>query len=184
MFRAAVRSGSKLGETVRKYMDAGELIPDDVVVGLVAERLGEDDSTARGFVLDGFPRTIEQASRLASILGDDGLDVVIDLEVPTSLVLRRLAGRRVCNDCGTNYSVRSRPKTDWICDVCGGEVVQRPDDTESAIRRRLDLYERQTAPLIAWYRDRDLLVAINGQGHPDVVTARMVKAIDQQRGAR
>ncbi len=184
MFRAAVRSGSKLGESVKKYMDAGELIPDDVVVDLVAERLSEHDTTARGFILDGFPRTIEQAARLGAILGDDGLDLVIDLEVPTSLVLRRLASRRVCSDCGTNYSVRVPPKTDWICDVCGGEVVQREDDTEEAIQRRLDLYERQTAPLIAWYRARDLLVPINGQGHPDAVTTRMVRAIERRRRTR
>ncbi len=183
MFRAAVRSGSPLGKQADKYMEEGELIPDDLVLGLVAERLREDDTTARGFVLDGFPRTIQQAEGLSALLLPDDLDLVIDLEVPTEIVLRRLAGRRVCHDCGTNYSVRARPKVDWTCDVCGGEVIHREDDTEAAIRRRLDLYERQTAPLIDWYQSRDKLVKINGMGHADVVGARLIREVDRRRRA-
>jgi adenylate kinase len=179
MFRAAVRSGSAAGRAARKYMEAGDLVPDDIVIGMVAERLAQHDTTARGFVLDGFPRTAEQAQRLSEILAPSDVDVVIDLEVPTPVVLRRLASRRVCSDCGTNYSTRSRPKVNWTCDACGGEVVQRGDDTEEAIRRRLDLYERQTAPLISWYRERKKLVTVNGIGNPDVVTSRLIRAVDR-----
>ncbi|HLG91933.1 MAG TPA: nucleoside monophosphate kinase, partial [Acidimicrobiales bacterium] len=140
MFRAAVRSGSHLGRQAAQYMEKGELIPDDLVLEMVARRIAEDDTTKRGFVLDGFPRTTYQAEKLEEMLAPQRLDLVIDLEVPTEVVLRRLASRRVCRDCGANYSLRSRPRLDWTCDVCGGEVVQREDDTEEAIRRRLDLY--------------------------------------------
>jgi adenylate kinase len=181
MFRAAARAGTEFGKRAREYMEAGELIPDEVVVGVVKERLEQDDTKARGFVLDGFPRTAQQAEALAELLAPDDIDLAIDLEVPTSVVLRRLAGRRVCMDCGTNYSVDAPPKVDWTCDACGGEVVQREDDTEAAIRRRLDLYERQTAPLISWYLERDKLVTVNGVGHPDEVMSRLIRAIDHRR---
>jgi adenylate kinase len=178
MLRAAVRSGSELGVQAREHMDAGDLIPDEVVIGLVAERLTRSDTTRRGFILDGFPRTVHQAEALADILAPRDLDLVIDLEVGTDVVLRRLAGRRVCVDCGTNYHVDAPPKLDWTCDVCGGEVVQRPDDTEAAIRRRLELYDLETAPLIKWYADRGKLVSVDGEGSPDEVTDRLVAAID------
>ena len=158
MFRAAVKSRSELGAKAKEYMDTGELVPDEVVMGLVAERLGLDDTKARGFVLDGFPRTVHQAKGLAELLAPDEIDLVVNLEVPTEVVLRRLAGRRVCVDCGANYSVDSPPRFDWTCDNCGGEVVQREDDTEAAIMRRLQLYEQATAPLIEWYMERDKLV--------------------------
>lgn len=181
IFRAAVKSDSESGRQARQYMDAGELVPDEVVVGVVAERLDQDDIRARGFVLDGFPRNTAQAESLAKILAPDDLDLVLNLEVPTELVLHRLAARRVCGDCGANYSVDDPPKVNWICDLCGGEVVQRPDDTEAAIVRRLELYEAQTAPLIAWYLARDKLATIDGVGTPDQVTARLVGAIDRRR---
>src|SRR5439155_25468751 len=138
-----------------EFMVTGELVPDDVVIGVVRERLEQDDTTHRGFILDGFPRTVPQAEALEETLAPEGVDLVVDLEVPTEVVLRRLAGRRVCVECGTNYSVDHPPADDWACDVCGGKVVQREDDTESAIRRRLELYEEQTAPLIAWYLKTD-----------------------------
>lgn len=181
IFRAASRSDSKLGHEASTYMDAGELVPDEIVLAAVAERLSQDDTRARGFILDGFPRTVEQAEGLVAMLAPEVIDMAVDLEVPTSVVLRRLAGRRVCDDCGANYSVTSPPTVNWTCDVCGGEVVQRADDTEAAIRRRLDLYERQTEPLINWYLERDKLVVINGMGHPDDVMARLVRAIDYRR---
>ena len=148
-------------------MDAGELIPDEIVLQMVAERLDQDDTRTRGFCFDGFPRTVVQAEALDELLEPVRLDCVVNLVVPTSLVLKRLAGRRVCVDCGTNYSVAMPPRIDWICDVCGGEVVQREDDTEAAIKRRLDLYEVQTAPLIAWYRRQGKLVRVAGEGTPD-----------------
>ena len=186
MFRAAVRSGSEFGAKARKYMDSGDLVPDDVVIGLVRERLGQDDARLRGFVLDGFPRTVQQAEALDDeLLAPPGVELVVDLEVPTEVVLKRLASRRVCVECGTNYSVERPPEDPSTCDVCGGEVVQREDDTESAIRRRLELYEEQTAPLIAWYMKKDKLVTVDGVGDPDKVTTRLIRAIDLRlrRGA-
>jgi adenylate kinase len=181
MFRAAVKSRAELGEKAKEYMDAGELVPDEVVMGLVAERLSLDDTKARGFVLDGFPRTVHQAKGLAELLAPDEIDLVVNLEVPTEVVLRRLASRRVCIDCGANYSVDSPPRLNWTCDICGGEVVQREDDTEAAIRRRLDLYERETRPLVDWYAERDLLAVVDGVGDPDEVTADLVRSVDQRR---
>jgi adenylate kinase len=181
MFRAAVKSRSELGEKAKQYMDTGELVPDEVVMGLVAERLGLDDTKARGFVLDGFPRTVHQAKGLAELLAPDEIDLVVNLEVPTEVVLRRLAGRRVCVDCGANYSVDSPPRLNWTCDICGGEVVQREDDTEGAIRRRLDLYERETRPLVDWYSERDLLAEVTGVGDPDEISGSLVRVVDQRR---
>jgi adenylate kinase len=186
MFRAAVRSGSEFGAKARKFMDAGDLVPDDVVIGLVRERLGQDDARLRGFVLDGFPRTVHQAEALDEMLASQGgVELVVDLEVPTEVVLKRLASRRVCVECGTNYSVERPPEDPETCDICGGKVVQREDDTESAIRRRLELYEEQTAPLIAWYLAKDKLVTVDGVGEPDRVTTRLIRAIDRRlrRGA-
>ena len=178
MFRAAVRSGSEFGRKAREFMDAGELVPDDVVIGLVRERLTQDDARLRGFILDGFPRTVQQAEALDQMLPNGGVELVVDLEVPTDVVLKRLASRRVCVECGTNYSVERPPSDPETCDVCGGKVVQREDDTVSAIRRRLELYEEQTAPLIAWYLAKDKLVTVDGIGDPDKVTTRLIRAID------
>ena len=182
MFRAAVRANTEFGRKAREYMDAGELVPDEVVIGVVQERLEQDDTTNRGFILDGFPRNVEQAEALDKILAPTGVDLTIDLEVPTEDVLRRLASRRVCTNCGTNYSVETPPTTNWTCDVCGGEVIQRADDTEVAIKRRLDLYEQQTEPVISWYLERDKLTTVDGLGTPDAVTARLIRAIDRRRG--
>ncbi|MDQ1428671.1 MAG: adenylate kinase [Acidimicrobiaceae bacterium] len=184
MLRGAVRSGSELGLEARGYLDAGELIPDSIVIGLVAERLAHADTSSRGFILDGFPRTVAQAEALADLLAPRGLEVVIDLVVDTEVVLKRLASRRVCTDCGANYSVEKPPRTEWVCDICGGEVVQREDDTEVAIRRRLELYERETAPLIAWYSEQGILANVDGMGPPDEVSTRLVRVVDgsRQRG--
>ena len=183
MLRGEVKSRTPLGLRARSVMDRGELLPDALIMEMVGHRITEGDTRARGFILDGCPRTIAQAEGLADVLKPDQLDLVIDLEVPTNQVLKRLASRRVCVDCGSNYSVSAPPLTNWTCDVCGGEVVQREDDTEDAIKRRLELYDRQTAPLIQWYRGRDLLVEINGSGSPDVVTRRVVKAVEDRRGS-
>jgi adenylate kinase len=183
-FRAAVRSGSEFGQKARKYLDAGELVPDEIVIGMVRERLTHDDTTHRGFILDGFPRTAYQADALMEILDPQGLDLAINMRIDTEHVLRRLAARRVCSDCGANYSVVDNlPKVRGICDVCGGEVVQRDDDTEHAIRRRLELYERETVPLIAWFKRRGLLAEMNAVGAPDDVTDRLVAEIDRRKQA-
>jgi adenylate kinase len=181
MLRAAVKQGTPIGLKAKDQMDSGELLGDDLIMEMVAERLGESDVRARGFVLDGCPRTVTQAEGLAAILAPYDLDLAIDIEIHTTQVLRRLAARRVCVDCGANYSLSSPPLINWTCDVCGGEVVQREDDTEDAIERRLQLYERQTAPLIDWYRARGQLESVPGTGSPDAVTRRMVKVIEERR---
>ena len=180
-FRQAVRSGSEFGQKARQYLDAGDLVPDEIVIGMVRERLTRSDTSHRGFVLDGFPRTVAQADALAKMLNPHGLDLALDLEIDTASVLTRLASRRVCVDCGANYSVIDNPpRVPGLCDVCGGEVVQRDDDTEGAIRRRLELYEQETAPLIAWYEERDLLARVDALGAPDEVTDRIVGAVDRR----
>ncbi len=184
ILRSAVREGTEFGTKAKEFMDAGELLPDDVMLGIVDERLALDDTRARGFILDGFPRTVAQADALLRMTQPRGLDLAVNLEVPRGAVLARLAARRVCSDCGANYSVDEPPKYGSTCDVCGGDVIQRADDTEEAITRRLDLYERETAPLIAWFTERDLLVEVDGEGDPDTVSARLVRVIDRQRERR
>ena len=181
MLRSEVKLRSSVGQRAAQLMDKGDLIPDDLVMEMVGARLTERDTSGRGFVLDGCPRTTNQAESLEKLVEPFGLDLVIDLQVPTSLVMKRLASRRVCVDCGANYSTAAPPLVNWTCDVCGGEVVQRQDDTEEAIERRLNLYEEETAPLLDWYKQRELLVEISGTGSPDAVTRRVVGAIDEQR---
>jgi adenylate kinase len=184
MLRAAVRTRSELGQQAKAIMDRGELISDDLIMEMVAERLCEADVRARGFVLDGCPRTVHQANMLGELLDNDELDAALDIEVPTAEVLERLAQRRVCLDCGTNYSTTHPPTLNWTCDICFGEVVQREDDTEDAIRVRLELYERETAPLISWYREQKQLVAVDGVGTPDVVLRRIIGTIEDHRSGR
>lgn len=181
MLRAEVRHKTDLGLEARRYMDSGELVPDEVITAMVAKRLDQDDTKRRGFVLDGYPRTVNQAEALRDLLEPETLDLVINLLVPTQLVLERLSSRRVCEVCGENYSVQKPPTVNWTCDVCSGDVVQRDDDTPAAIKRRLDLYEKETAPLIAWYRASGLLKALSGVGSPDAVSERLVTAVDASR---
>ncbi|MCB0974964.1 MAG: adenylate kinase [Actinobacteria bacterium] len=179
MFRAAVKAQTPLGQTAKGFMDRGELVPDDVVIGVVVEFLtnhGDD-----GFILDGFPRTAAQAEALEEAVGEDGLDLLLDLDVPTDIVVARIAGRRVCSECGATYHVDSPPNVQWVCDVCGGAVVQRDDDTEDAVATRLQAYQEQTKPLLDFYAERDLLVQIDGDGDVDEVFARAVAAIDGAR---
>ncbi len=181
MLRAGVKEGTELGQKARAIMDDGGLVPDDVMIGIVADRLARDDSRTRGYILDGFPRTVGQAEALRQVTAEQPLHAVIDLDVAEEVVLRRIADRRVCTDCGTNYSVQSPPRYDWTCDVCGGEVRQRDDDTEEAVRTRLDLYRKQTAPLVEWYAERGLLEVVDGEGPTDDVTKRLVAAVDARR---
>ena len=183
MLRAAVRVGTDLGRKAAELMAAGELVPDDVMIGIVEERLDADDTTQRGYILDGFPRTVDQAEALAEITVSRPLDVVIDLDVANEIVLTRLAGRRVCDDCGANYSSATPPRYGSVCDNCGGDVVQRDDDKPVAIERRLAEYEAKTAPLIAWYQERSLLEIVDGIGSTDQVLVRLVTIIDQRRGS-
>jgi len=180
MFRAELKSGSEAGQRLNKFMKTGDLIPDDVVLEVMVHRLERDAPKDKGFILDGFPRTTTQAEALFDYLAPEALDMAIDLQVPTDVVLQRLAGRRVCQDCGRNYGARKVPKSNWTCDQCGGDVIQREDDTEEAISRRLKLYEQETEPLIAWYLSRDKLVTVDGLNDADVVTRRLVRAIDRR----
>jgi adenylate kinase len=182
MLRAAVKEGTELGRKAAEIMNEGGLVPDDVMIGIVDERLDHDDTTRRGYVLDGFPRTVPQAKALADITDSRPLNVVIDLDVPQEIVLHRLASRRVCADCGANYSVDKPPRYDCVCDNCGGEVEQREDDTPAAIEKRLAEYERETAPLIDWYRDLGLLEVVDGQGGTNDVTQRLFAMVDFRCG--
>ncbi|MDQ6728442.1 MAG: adenylate kinase [Actinomycetota bacterium] len=177
MFRVVARDDSEIGRRAKKFMDAGDLVPDEVVNEMVRRRVEELDAVERGFIMEGFPRNVAQAEALDAMLSPHNVDLVIGLDVPTGVVLKRLASRRVCTVCGINYSVDAPPKQDWTCDQCGGEVVQRDDDTETAIFRRLDHYDKQTAPLVAWYLATDRLAAVDGEGEPDTVTSRLLRAI-------
>lgn len=183
MLRTAVKQGTELGRRAKEIMDAGDLVSDEIIVGVVDERLHQGGTTRRGYVLDGFPRTVAQAEALADITSAQPLHVVVDLEVPTEVVVDRIASRRTCADCGAIYSTVVPPKYGWHCDNCGGEVIQRDDDTEEAILHRLDLYERETAPLIAWYADRKLAVEVDGIGTADEVSARIIAVVDERVGA-
>jgi adenylate kinase len=183
MLRAAVKEGTELGRKAAEIMNEGGLVPDDVMIGIVDERLDHDDTTRRGYILDGFPRTVPQAKALGEITAGRPLDLVIDLDVPKEIVLRRLASRRVCADCGANYSVDKPPRYDCVCDNCGGEVEQREDDTPAAIEKRLAEYESETAPLIGWYRGLGLLEVVDGQGTTTDVSLRLFGLIDLRRGS-
>jgi adenylate kinase len=181
MLRAAVREGTELGKMAKQVMDAGGLVGDEIMVGIVEERLGHDDTRTRGYILDGFPRTVGQAVELDRITEAKPIDVVLDLDVPRELVLERISSRRVCRDCGTNFVVAQIERGGPICEVCGGEVVQRDDDTPEAINRRLDLYEEQTAPLIEFYGRNGRLAVIDGVGTPDEVFRRLTGAVEAAR---
>lgn len=178
MLRAAVKEGTDFGRKAQEYMSRGDLLPDDIIIGVVGERFEKQDTKTRGYILDGFPRTVGQAKALAELTSSAPIDLVIDLEVPEDVVLQRISDRRVCEDCGTNYSVQTPPRYDWICDNCGGSVVHREDDTPEAVRKRLDLYAKETEPLIAFYEQLQLLARIDGIGPANEVTARIIGAID------
>ena len=183
MLRTAAREGSELGLMAKQIMEEGALVGDEVMIGLVDERLRKPDADSRGYILDGFPRTVAQAQALQRITDDRPIHVVIDLDVPREIVLERLSSRRVCRDCGTNYTagLLADDRRMWICDVCGGDVEHRADDTPDAVNRRLDLYESQTAPLISHYSKMNLLAVVNGVGHPDHVFKRVCDAVDERR---
>jgi len=179
MLREAASAGTPLGATAKSYMDRGALVPDDVIIGLIAERLAKPDAKS-GFVLDGFPRTIPQAEALARLLGDLGqaLDRVIYFDVPEAELLRRLTGRRSCPVCQSTYHVISNPpRREGICDKCGAALVQRSDDSEGTVRHRLEVYAKQTAPLLDYYRGRGLLATVEGEGPIDAVQAAIRRAV-------
>src|SRR4051812_40066996 len=167
MFRAQAAQGTAFGLEAKRYMDAGELVPDEIVVGVIEECTAPGGPLGAGFVLDGFPRTVNQAKELDRVLAGAPIDIAIDLEVPRDIVLDRIAGRRTCENCQRVYHVNMRPSVDWTCDTCGGDVRQRDDDAEEAVERRLALYERETVPIIDYFRSRGLLTSVDGVGPGD-----------------
>lgn len=181
MLRAAVRERTELGLMAKEVMDAGGLVGDDIMIGIVEERLRHADAETRGYILDGFPRTVAQAEALDIISKERPLHVVVDLDVPRDLVLERISSRRVCRDCGTNYTATGQERQPWICEVCGGDVQQRDDDTPDAVNRRLDLYESQTSPLIEFYDGQGRLAVVDGVGHPDDVFRRLTTSVDHAK---
>jgi adenylate kinase len=176
MLRASVAKGTRMGLEAQKYMESGALVPDEVVIGVVRERLAEPDA-ADGFLLDGFPRTIPQAEQLDAMLAEAGRAVthVVLIDVPADELVQRIAGRRSCAGCGKLYNVTfDPPKADGVCDVCGRELVQRADDNEDTVRNRIGVYEDQTAPLIGYYTQRGVLESALGGGKlPDEVYAQV-----------
>jgi adenylate kinase len=173
ILRGAVAAGTELGKQAEATMKAGGLVSDDLIMGIMEERLKQDDCKA-GYLLDGFPRTIPQAEALKVLLDKMGekLDCALELDVPRAVIIDRLTTRRTCTQCGEIYNVKSKPsKSEGICDVCGGDIVQRDDETEEAILNRLQVYSEQTAPLIDFYRDEGLLLSIQGSDRNQVLDA-------------
>ena len=180
IFRANVTQGTELGLLAKKYMDAGDLVPDEVTIRMVRERLAQDDAV-KGFLLDGFPRNVPQAEILEEMLDQDmnaKLDLVLELVVDDDEVVRRLSGRRTCRKCGHVWHVDfDPPEIEGICDNCGGELFQRDDDRPETVRHRLEVYAAQTAPLVAFYAARGVLIGIDATGPVDDVTERALDAL-------
>jgi adenylate kinase len=178
IFRANVSGGTPLGQKAREYMDRGDLVPDEVTIAMVRDRLAEDDAQ-EGFLLDGFPRNVPQAETLKKILSewDAKVDLVLELVVDEDEVVRRLSGRRTCSRCGRIWHVLFDDKKDDICDECGGRLFQRDDDKEEVVRHRLEVYQEQTAPLVSFYADEGILVGIDATGPVEEVTERALAAL-------
>jgi len=181
IFRANIKEGTELGKKAKTYMDAGGLVPDELVVDLVADRLTWDD-TRDGFVLDGFPRTIPQAEALTKALTDMGtkLDVAIDIEVPDQVIIDRMGGRRACVSCGSTYHiVNIPPKKEGFCDKCGSELILRDDDKPETVKHRLDVYHEQTQPLIDYYKNMGTLKEVDGTVAMDDVFAQIASILGE-----
>jgi adenylate kinase len=179
ILRKAVAEQTPLGKQASEYVSKGDLVPDSLIVDLVAERLKEKDCE-RGFILDGFPRTISQAQSLETILRNMGvaLDRVLAIQVPHSVIVERLAGRRTCRGCGALYHLTlDPPQAEGVCDRCGGDLYQRDDDREETITARLKVYDTQTAPLLSYYRERGMLSNIDGVGNVDEIRSRIIQAL-------
>ena len=179
MFRAAIKEGTELGKQAKACMDAGKLVPDEVTIGIVRERLAKPDCE-KGFILDGFPRTVEQADALTGILKEIGLKLtrVLNINVPAAELIERAVGRRICKKCGATYHIKFNPtKVEGICDACGGELFQRADDSEKTMKSRLSVYEAQTKPLIEYYQKAGLYTEVDGRQAIDKVFADVVKSL-------
>ena len=182
MFRAAVKEGTELGKKAKACMDAGKLVPDEITIGIVRERLAKSDC-AKGFILDGFPRTVEQADALEKILSEQGkkLSCVLNIHVPSEDLIERAIGRRICRSCGATYHVKfNAPAKENICDKCGGELYQRADDTAETMSNRLSVYESSTRPLIDYYKKQKIYVEIDGRQPIADVTAAIARALSSE----
>lgn len=180
IFRANIAAETPLGLAAKGFMDAGELVPDKVTIDIVRDRLQQSD-TDHGFLLDGFPRTQQQAEELQEILAEIGtpLDAVLEMKVDEDEVVRRISGRRICRKCGhVAHMEFDPPRVEGVCDSCGGELFQRDDDLPDTVRTRLEVYTRDTAPLVGFYAALGLLVAIEAQGSVDDVTTRAIAALE------
>ncbi|MFF5144109.1 adenylate kinase [Streptomyces sp. NPDC013157] len=184
LFRANISKQTELGKLAKSYMDAGDLVPDEVTIAMAKDRMEQPDA-ANGFLLDGFPRNVSQAEALDRLLSDEGieLDAVLDLEVPEAEVVKRIAGRRVCrNDSSHVFHVTySPPKQEGVCDICGGELYQRDDDSEDTVRTRLEVYHTQTEPIIDYYKAQGLVVTISSLGPVDEITQRALEALKREK---
>lgn len=181
MFRKAIKDETDLGKEAKSYMDRGELVPDEVTVGIVKERISEDDAK-KGFLLDGFPRTIDQAEALNDIMSElsRNIDAVINIEVPEEELMNRLTGRRICEKCGTTYHlVFNPPKVDGICDIDGGKLYQREDDNPETVSNRLNVNVKQSKPILEYYNEKGVLKNIDGAKDIDDVTKDVIDILDQ-----
>lgn len=176
IIRAALKNGTEMGKKAKEFVDAGKLVPDDVVIGIIRERLSEDDCK-NGFILDGFPRTIPQAEALNSM--GINIDAVVDLEVPDEVIVQRMSGRRVCPDCGMSFHIESKkPKVEGICNKCGAQLIIRKDDEPQVVLDRLKVYHEQTEPLIGYYTKQGKVRVVNGQDDVKHTTALTLKALE------
>ncbi|MGW2489761.1 adenylate kinase [Streptomyces sp. NPDC001606] len=184
LFRANISQQTELGKLAKSYMDKGELVPDEVTIAMAKDRMEQPDAEG-GFLLDGFPRNVQQAEALDELLRTEGitLDAVLDLEVPEDEVVKRIAGRRICrNDSSHVFHVTySKPKQEGVCDVCGGELYQRDDDSEETVRTRLEVYHTQTEPIIDYYKAQGLVVTISSLGPVDEITQRALEALKREK---
>ncbi|MEU6774653.1 adenylate kinase [Streptomyces sp. NPDC046759] len=184
LFRANISQQTELGKLAKSYMDAGNLVPDEVTIAMAKDRMEQPDAV-NGFLLDGFPRNVKQAEALDQLLETEGikLDAVLDLEVPEDEVVKRIAGRRICrNDSSHVFHVTySPPKKEGVCDVCGGELYQRDDDSEDTVRTRLEVYHSQTEPIIDYYKAQGLVVTISALGPVDEITRRSMEALKREK---
>jgi adenylate kinase len=180
MLREHRAKGTELGKKAQEYMDKGQLVPDEIILGMVKERLSQPDCQ-KGFILDGFPRTVAQAEALDKLLSEMGkkLDFALALIVPDDLLVERLTGRRTCKNCGMMYHIKYKPpKVEGKCDVCGGELYQRPDDNEETVRNRLEVYHEQTAPLIEYYKIKGILREIDGSKSIEEITQEIISILE------
>ena len=179
IFRMNIKEGTELGKKAKAYMDAGGLVPDELTVDLVLDRIGKDDC-AKGYILDGFPRTLNQAEKLTEALAESGnIDFAVNVDVPDEAIVIRMSGRRVCPSCGATYHIVNIPsKVEGICDRCGSELIQRADDSAETVQKRLAVYHEQTQPLIDYYRGLGLEVEIDGTQEMDKVFQDIVDRLE------